>query len=164
MLPRIYVGRSYEKIELHEGQAGVVLDGSHYPVLLTDWIGVPSEALVQRYFAAYIAMLEQIARTGGHAVLITTTEQAGRPPANVRKLIADLTSEHRELINRVVVGNAVVLNNPLIRGAMTAMSWLDPSLRVPYLANLREGMAYARETLGDHGVELPSADEMVAAL
>ena len=146
----------YEKVELHDGAAWVVLDPSRYPIVITDWVGVPTTQLVDRYFEIYVALLQDIDRVGGRCVLITTADRAGRPPADVRKRIGDRTIEHRELISRLVVGNAVVSSNPLIRGAMTAISWMDPSMSVPFLSSLDEGFAYARRALADHGVDLPA--------
>jgi hypothetical protein len=61
----------------------------------------------------------------------------------------------RDLLARIIVANAIIIANPLVRGAMTAISWVDPSLRIPYLPSFEAGVEWAREQLVAHGIAVP---------
>lgn len=139
-------------VSLSDGQASVTIDTTRFPLLISDWVGAPSPGLVEQYYTAYVSLLNELAADGRRCVMLTTTEKAARPSADARERIAKLTDEHAALIQSIVVANAVVLTNPLIRGAMTAISWMNPTVRVPYLSSLEAGYAWATEELDRHGV------------
>ena len=78
-------------------------------------------------------------------------KQWGQKPSMVTSF-ADGTKISFE---QAIVANAIVITNPLVRGAMTAIGWVDPSLRIPYLPSFAAGVQWAREEMAKHGLPVP---------
>ena len=133
----------------------VKLDWSHLPVVMATWAGGQSVEQIDAYFDATATMLDLIEATDEQAVMLTITDQAKRPSALVRRRITDRTAMLADQLARVFVANAVVVNNSVIRGALTAMGWVDPSLRVPYIQDLPRALRWARGELRSIGRDLP---------
>lgn len=104
----------------------IVLDDRYEPILIATWFGAPGAESIRRFFAWNDAVLARARLRGGY-VLITDSNEAKRPAPLERRLISELTAAMPEDATALNVGNYVVLNNPLIRGALTAMQWLSPS-------------------------------------
>ncbi|MCA9696955.1 MAG: hypothetical protein KC431_05485 [Myxococcales bacterium] len=132
-----------------------IIDTRNLPLLIAAWGGVPTLKLVSEYFDAHKEVVEELAARGERCVMVTRSESAGRPPADVRQMITDRTAAIREVLNKAIVANAIVITNPLVRGAMTAIGWVDPSLRIPYLPSFAAGVQWAREEMAKHGLPVP---------
>ena len=137
---------------VEEGEAKVTLSTERLPVFVATWSGTPTVELVDRYFAAHYALLRELDALRRRAVLITMGLAAGRPSPIVRRRIVDRLDDDRPLAERVLVANAVVIESAIVRGAMVAMSWIDPSLRVPMFASEAEAFAWAREQCAQAGL------------
>lgn len=147
--------------EFSDDSCYVSIDARQLPLLVAIWRGTPSLPVMEQYFAKHQAIIEALDAKGERCILLTRTEKAGRPPAEVRRFITTRTDELRGLLSRVIASSSIVVTNPLVRGAMTAMSWVDPDLRVPMHASVTEGYAWARQALAMHG--LPASQELGAA-
>jgi hypothetical protein len=102
---------------------GIVVDVETWPVVRfelrgkmtdEDWLGI---------FTSYDRLYERRER---FAVLSDSTHLESVPGANVRKEITALTRAHEENTKRYVVHGAIVVPNPVARGALTALNWLSP--------------------------------------
>jgi hypothetical protein len=149
------------QFELHDADCGATLDARALPLLMASWLGAATAELVDQYFDAQLQIMQEIDSRGEHCVLLTMADQAGRPSAVARQRIVDRTQAISELIQRVIVANAIVVTNPLVRGAMTAIGWLDPKLRgVPYLGSRDAGFEWAKAELARHGLPAPDLSKL----
>jgi hypothetical protein len=137
---------------VEDGDAKVVISTERLPILVATWSGIQTVDLVDRYFDAHYALLRELDARGKCCVMVTLGLAVGRPSPIVRKRIVDRLDDDRELSNRVLVANAVVIENAIVRGAMVAMSWVDPSLRVPTFASEAEAFAWAEDQCAQAGL------------
>ena len=122
------------------------------PDPVVSWSGTATVELVDRYVIAHYALLRELDAVGKCCVMVTMGLAAGRPTPVVRRRIVDRVDEERELSNRVFIENAVVIESAIVRGAMVAMSWIDPSLRVPMFASEGEAFAWAQKQCAQAGL------------
>jgi hypothetical protein len=113
---------------VREGTSSVVLDSRAWPVVITTWFGTPTEVLVDRYFDQHATVLERARKNSDRIVLISDTFATERPTATARKRIADRTSAHAKVAQSITLASFIVIENALIRGAVTALSWIIPSM------------------------------------
>jgi hypothetical protein len=67
-------------------------------------------------------------------------------PATQRRLFGDWLSESSEASGRYTVGMAIVVDNALIRGALTAVLWVrEPSCPTKAVATVDDGIAFLVE-------------------
>jgi hypothetical protein len=95
-----------------------------WPMLLTTVSGVLADADVGALMAGNAAA---IARGGRFISLVDITELNAVPTALQRKTYAGWRNAHFEELRRHVVAVAFVVGDrPLLRGGLTALSWLAP--------------------------------------
>jgi hypothetical protein len=107
-------------------RGSIVCDETHWPVVIITWIGRADADSVRKFFAWNRSVLPRADKAGGY-VMITDASAAARPDADVRRLVAELNDELPPEARDLSIGNYVVITNPLIRGAMTAMQWVSRS-------------------------------------
>jgi hypothetical protein len=115
-------------VRIREGACTIVLDTEHWPVVFATWFGEPNEAAVSRYFAKSEELFARARRARQKFVLVTDAASAERPSAKVRKLIADKTNQQPSDAPELTAGSIIVVENTLIRGVVTALTWILPRL------------------------------------
>ena len=118
-----------------------------------------------RYDAAEVAsMAEQFEpyfqRGLRYASLYVQPPDAVNPGAHERKLITEWSDSPRvrEFTRTLCVGTAVVLPNPIFRGALTAMMWLwKPVVHIEAVESVSEGIDYCLKCLEKADIPLPRA-------
>lgn len=125
----------------------IVLDDRYEPIVIATWYDAPEQHAIRRFFEWNLGVIERARRTGGY-VLISDANNASRPAGLERKLIAELTDAMPADAVELAIGNYVVVDNALIRGAMAAMQWLS---RTPWtavnVATHREALERAMQDL-----------------
>lgn len=111
-----------------DGGASVVIDPRAWPIVIATWFGEPTEMLVDRYFAAHDGLLDRARRSRERIVLVTDAFATERPSAKARKRITDLTAAQPADVATITVASYVVIENPMIRGVVTALSWVNPKM------------------------------------
>lgn len=142
-----------EDIErLRDGASEVRLDHTAFPVVIHTWVGSPTAKLVDAYFDR----VTDLGKRDRKYFVITDASVAQRPDASVRRAITQHSERLRDQRERLDMGSVVIVTNAMVRGALTAMQWLDPGMaEVTYVADLDTALARARETLRRNGVPLP---------
>jgi hypothetical protein len=100
-------------------------------------------------FTGYLDTLsKKVARTRPYAVILDATE-AERPTALQRKRQAEWIGRHQTQLATFCMGTAYVIGSPLIRGALTAILWVQPPPN-PHtvVGTLEEATRWARAQLG----------------
>jgi hypothetical protein len=141
------------------GASALALDDRTFPVVFATWIGAPDTTLIRAFFAWNDAVLARVAQEHTVFVLISDGTAAARPDAAGRLLIADLTREmakSHSAVEPLRAASLVVLDNPLVRGAMTAIGWLMGGMHNDYAASCAAAITFARERFEARGANWPA--------
>ena len=136
-------------------EGSITLDGRYHPVAIATWDGQADEASIRKFFEWNAEVVRMAADAGGY-ILITDATTAKRPPPNSRRLIAELTNAIDESANQLSLANYVVLTNPLVRGALTAIQWISAQPGdITYVDTCDEAIKRSIETLKAAGMPVP---------
>lgn len=126
-----------------------IVNAADFPLLRIVYEGDTTEAEMRVYLEAYDAV---IARRQRYALLLDAS-RAAVPSATIRQLKADFLRERAGVLGALCVGGAFVLASPAIRGAMSAIFWLQP---LPYphvvVGSVAEGERWCRERVKADGL------------
>lgn len=140
-----------------DGNASMVVDDRHLPILIVTYRGTTTERMVREYFAWMGPLYGRLAQTGDRMALITDVSAASRPSPVVRRLISEFYDHHRANQRTVCVADLAVVHSAVVRGAITAIQWLTRSdFNVTLASDLAEACALAGQALRDAGVEPPT--------
>lgn len=142
--------------KLGDESAHVWVDARYFPLLVTTWVGAPSETQVRRYHDWLDEQVEAARTRGVQVVTVADAREADSPDATVRRLFAELADDAFDRHNGILHGHVAVLNNAVLRGALTAVSWMmrrGPSIRVE--AELGPAIRKALLMLDQLGVDHP---------
>ncbi|HEU4534227.1 MAG TPA: hypothetical protein VFS00_08915, partial [Polyangiaceae bacterium] len=102
------------------GEGKVVVDTSAAPLLRVRMVGSPSTEA----FEAYLREMAALIRRGPYAS-IYDARQSNVSRASHRKRQADWIRENLPVIRQNCAGVAFCASSPLVRGAITAVFWLQ---------------------------------------
>jgi len=120
------------------------VDESRFPLMVVTF----EDTVDDDQFGAYLATLDaHIARRVRCAFVMDAT-RAGRTSAVQRRRQADWMKENEHVLRTYSAGYAFVISSPLIRGALTAILWLQP-MPAPHVVvgTFGEGERWARAQL-----------------
>ncbi len=100
----------------------IAIDRGEFPMVVVRYRGAPTLA----EFQSYLAALEELYRGGRSFGLVFDSSGGDSPPAMHRKLQADFMAKHERLIRALNMGTAFVIDSVVLRGALTAILWLQP--------------------------------------
>ena len=120
----------------------VEVDEGHYPLVFIKFTGEPT----RDEFRAYLERLSQLLKRPGYRALVL--ESSYRANAIQRQLQAEWIKQNLETVKLKTAGMAFVIQSTLVRGALTAIFWIQP-LPVPYVivATREQAEAWARRQL-----------------
>lgn len=105
------------------------------------WVGDPTPEDFERFFASQRALL----RRGEPYVQVADASRAHVMSSMQRRLVAEFSRETSDDAARLCQGTAVVIANTVVRGALTAVTWL---VKLPYplaiVSTMAEGIAQCR--------------------
>jgi hypothetical protein len=134
---------------------GLHVDLSLWPLALVEMGGVMREEDGTRMLEAY----EQFyARRERFQVLTDNTELRSFPGAAFRKKLADASKLQDEQAKRWLIGSAVVMPNPIVRGALTAFHWIAPPVyKITVHKTRLEGLDEVIRTFEAHKIPVTAA-------
>lgn len=103
-------------------QGSITIDVSDTPLVWLSYVGKVTDAEFEAYLAEYLEVLNR----GQHYGCIFDASRAGVPSALQRRLQADWQRRHERRLKQLCVGGAFVIRSAPIRGALTAILWLQP--------------------------------------
>lgn len=111
---------------------------------------------LEAYLAEQTIQMRNSAEVGSKVFMVIDARAGMRPPPEIRRMQADWLAENQENMTKSVIGIAFVVENRMVRGAMTAIFWVS-SPPIPYnvFGSLEEAMAHAVETCDAAGLQLP---------
>lgn len=142
---------------LVDGESSVVLDDAHWPFMIATWFGRPTETLVEKYFAAHDRHIQRARNAREKIIVITDTFATERPNPVARKRIVELTEAQGELARAVTLRSYIVIENPVIRGVVTALAWVYPRMaESENVGSLAQALEKGLEELRKVGVPAPA--------
>lgn len=146
-------------IFLEEGDASLVLDSRHFPVVIARPVGAFTESFVDHYYLKWRNPLaERASAEGKEIVVIFDFSQGKSPPATIRKRAGDYSKNDPQV--KGLSTTVIVVNNPLLRGVITAMIWMAGSdnVKTAFAANIEDALTRGLNELSGAGHDLPDID------
>ena len=131
----------------------IVVSTERWPLIVVRFIGQFDEPTFETYLEDLTRAITS--RQGPRAILMDAT-QCGYVSSYARKRQAEWMRTNTSSTRRETLGVAFALDAPLVRGALTAILWLEP-LSCPYAVVRDEvtAMARCRSWLEAHGLSIP---------
>lgn len=122
----------------------IKFDHSDFPLVRVTFVGDATN----EEFAAYLAEMGQLFLRRKPNATVLDAREAGMTPATQRRMQAEWIREHEDDLRRFSRGTAFVISSPVIRGALTAILWLQP-MPQPHVvvATVAEAEAWAKARL-----------------
>ncbi len=107
-------------------------------------------------FDAYLAHMSGWLTRGDRYGILFDARGAGRPPPKQRQRQADWMKQNDARLRQCNLGIAFVIDNAIVRGALTAILWLSP-MASPHkvVATMDQGEGWLVEVLQSHGLRVP---------
>lgn len=133
---------------------GISLDTARWPLLYVRFRGSADVAIWDGYLEALTRVITQ--RPGKRVMIMDATE-CGMVSAAARRKQAEWMAKYDDNTRMFTMGIAFVLPSPLLRGALTAVFWLQP-LPCPYavVKDVPTAMERCEAWLLPHGLKIPS--------
>ena len=115
-------------------------------MFITRWQGLPTMEEAAEFFGEYRAVLERL-QPGEKVVVITDFTNAERPGPDIRKFVGESFRNLGDL-RKHVVNSYLVVSSAMVRGAVTAASWIAPSMKtITMVATFDDAMNKAKADL-----------------
>jgi hypothetical protein len=151
------MARTRSLVRHTDGDSEFVVDTRRLPLVVTTWFGSPTLGLVEAYARWLQGFIERSTIVGRKVVLIDDATLAERPSPPVRGRLAQI-----ECPPTVILDRLVVVNNSVIRGAITALSW-STGRTIATVETIETGVSESRRIFAEHSVEPPREFEIEPA-
>jgi hypothetical protein len=145
----------------------VFLEDRFFPLVIATWVGPASESTAQAFFEWHHKQHARGAAEGRRFYSISDATLSGRPSPEVRRLFAEdvkMRSEEAEKAGKTpeeLELSSVVITNRLLRGALTAIGWVAPSMKnLHSAATVQESLTHMLERMAEDGVARPEGLEL----
>jgi hypothetical protein len=83
-----------------------------------------------------------------------------KAPSTSRRIIADKLKKHQDQYTDTMLGVALVIPSPLVRGVLVAINWIVGDFKHPadYVKNTATALAKARKYFKNAGLDFPEND------
>ncbi len=127
-------------------------DPMHLQVIPGDFTYAEADA----HFSAVERYYMRESRSDAPVALLADARALSTADALSRKRVADCFVRLSPVLERRIVGHAVVMTSPVIRGALTAIFWIkQPPWQIVTFAEMTEADAWLRRMFGEHGRAAP---------
>lgn len=130
----------------------IVHHTDHWPIVISQHYGTEhSETTLQEAFDAWVAFMNR----GLHVLILDLTHgNAGATAAQRRRMAAWIAQNERLLKSRQLA-HVLVVNSAVVRGIITAVSWIRPPANPQHTAkNMNEAVDLAVLRLREAGIEV----------
>ncbi len=140
--------------------ARVLIDDSQWPLVLITW---PEHPVTDEDVDVFVAERRKQVPRGKHVTLHLTEGGSGLR-SRQRRRMAEYLREDAELVRGRLLASALVARNPVIRGMITALSWLtSPPFTQRVFADRASAEAWLSEVLVEAGVWSAPSDPRQAS-
>jgi hypothetical protein len=128
---------------------GIEVDDTMWPLVVIRYNGPRTDADWHAMFAAY----DRIHARRERFATINDTTNAPLPSAVERAMIGEHAKGHDDATRRYLVATCMVIENAIMRGALTAIHWVyKPHYNLFICATLREAYVVAARQLQAEGI------------
>lgn len=100
----------------------ITVDSSEWPLVRVTYV----DTVDDKAFDAYVAQQVEVLDRREPYVILFDARRSGIPTARQRQKIAQFTKDREHDLKRYCKKGVFVIPNPLVRGALTAILWLQP--------------------------------------
>ncbi len=126
-------------------------DERYFPLVL---VTMPSGSLTDDAVAEFIDGQRKLLARGKTLGMICDARQSPAMPAKQRSMWGEWLKESEPIASRLVASMGIVVSNPLVRGALTAVLWIrTPPYPVHVCASLAEAAERVGGDLRKHGID-----------
>jgi hypothetical protein len=104
----------------------VVVDDRYAPLVVTTFIGQVELAQGAWFERTIRTLIHEQYALGNRIVNIHDATQSSRTTAEMRKFWAEMSSRNEQLLDAKTLSNPIVVGSAMLRGAITAVGWLNP--------------------------------------
>lgn len=141
-----------------DGKSELYLDDALPPILIITRIGPATLVLVDKFNHWADEQTTIAKRSKRPLIMVHDATAAERPGAEVRRAFAE-----QQMDPTITVRTIVVLTNPLVRGAMTAIGWLvGDAFDVVSTKTMDDALTQAAAFARKHGLVPPSERELAS--
>jgi hypothetical protein len=134
-------------------------DFTHYPLVV---VTIPSQRVDDAQVLAFIQGQRELLARRTPFLMLCDARRGQVLPATQRKLFGDWLKEAEQGTRQYTMGMAVVLDNAIIRGSLTAVLWFfEPPCPTKMVGSLEEGVAFLAECGEKAG--MPNVRALLAA-
>ncbi|HEX8440718.1 hypothetical protein [Archangium sp.] len=129
--------------------ASITFDDSLWPLLISRFEGVASDAQYEEYLARGTAYLQR----GERYVSVLDMGRLAVPTAAQRQRQAEWLKAHETLMHELLLGGALVITSPFVRFALSTILHLKP-MPMPYVVvpDVAMGLGWAVARLEEAGI------------
>jgi hypothetical protein len=132
------------------------IDDRQFPLVIYRFSGEVSLAELD----AYLKRQEELLSRGKPIISMAIAQDLKMWEARVLRRQASWMKEHSELLRKYLLGAAIVISTPAVRGMLKAFLWIQP-IQQPYrvCADVPEALAWLRTRCREAGasIQLPSS-------
>ncbi len=130
----------------------IIVESKFYPYVLMSYRGEHHGEAELRIMLERTRVIGQNALRAGTRHVYVTLGSTTMTAAD-RKLMASLMVDFPAELLALILGMYVIVENPIVRGALTALRWISPKLvMIEPVSSIQAAMDAAEATLGKHGI------------
>jgi hypothetical protein len=143
---------------IHEGTDGViVIDDRYAPVFISTFVGNTDPAGAKWFMKCQEELALRQVVLGRAVCTITDATRASSPSPEARRAWAETMRDQDRRVKDGSLPNVVVLSSALIRGALTAIGWLNPEIRdLKTVGTMTEALVLVRRAYEKAGKPVPA--------
>lgn len=135
----------------------ITIDTTHLPIVITRVAGDTNKAIYDKYWSYRDEFLTNL-----YDLVIFVNEIGEMKPleALTRKYVAE-KAKNDPKIQQGLFTNVMIVTNPILRGVLTAMTWMVGKDKFPMalVSNVHEGFRTAARLLEERGIQVPELPE-----
>jgi hypothetical protein len=152
--------------EIRQSAKGaVVVDDRYSPLIVTTFLGETDLTLGKWFEEVHRRLILSQGVQGRRVLSIIDATRSIRPTPDMRRFWAEMSERTTPSMKEATLATFLVVDNALLRGAITAISWMSPSLRdLESFANIEAAMNEAFQRLARAGTPVAKLPAELARL
>lgn len=141
---------------IHGEGTSLAVDDAHFPVVIATWLGRADSTVADALAAFLEAQLDRAAVEGARLICIHDALLAGRPRPSMRETWEGVTDRLSKRAGELGTFNIIIVDNPLVRAAMTAALFFANARRRTRVTDTRaKAIDMALRRLEEQGTNRP---------
>jgi hypothetical protein len=139
--------------------ARIVFDARYSPLVITTFFGRCDLEAAQWHTELMNQATVEAARRGQRVITISDATHSDRPTPEARKYWADNMSTASAVAKAATLATYVVFTSAVVRGALTAIGWLNPDVKkIETFASLSDAIQAANLRFKKERITVPHLD------